>query len=377
MPRSAASRSRRARRRRALLLAAVVAGLAASAVHRSGPSQRTDLPVYRAAADELAEGRDPLLARSSRGWPYIYPATLAVLVMPLRALPLRAAALLWFAVGAGAFVAGAAACRAARGRRGRWGRPESIAVLGVSLPLCSALLRGQVGPLLLGAAGGGLYFLARGRDAAAGALFALAAAIKIVPGLVLLGLLAVRRGRACAAFALALVFWVVLLPAPFLGLRGSFDAAAHCVRVMAVRPLDRPGEVGAGAAAVPVTSPTNQSLTALVARRTRGRTAMLFGAVAGVVLCAVALRARSLFAVCSSLLAVPLVVAPVAWHHHHVVLSPVLLELAERRRFGPLGIHGAGLFLHFLVLPARPLALLGWGTLAVAVSVRDGDAPMG
>ncbi|MCO5168119.1 MAG: glycosyltransferase 87 family protein [Planctomycetes bacterium] len=372
----------RARRGLPWLGALALVALGVDAVYRAGlgPKERTDLPVYLAASERLLEGKDPVGATSARGWPYYYPPTLAVLLVPLVPAPLPLAAGVWFAVGAAALVGGAhAARRAVDGAA--WDRWDALAAALVALPAASALLRGQMGPPLLGLCAGAALLLARGRDAPAGALLALATALKVTPGALLLALPLARRGRAAAAAGGGLVVCLLLLPAPVLGLGGAARACAGAAQVvlgLAAAPghVDVPGD--APQARDPHI-PTNQSLASQAIRRLpegggRAAVVLLLGAAAlapGLVHAARGRLTRAL----ALLLAAPLVAAPVAWHHHHVVLLPALLLLAHTARAGDrparaaLAAFAALSLLHFAVTPLRPYGLLGWGTLGVFVAL--------
>src|SRR5262245_6083867 len=70
---------------------------------------RTDFTGYTAAADALFAGEDPSEARSPRGWRYVYPPLLAILVHPLGGLATEDAAFLWFLLSAVALAAAAVA----------------------------------------------------------------------------------------------------------------------------------------------------------------------------------------------------------------------------------------------------------------------------
>lgn len=386
--------ARTALRRRAGLGVGVVALLAlgASTVYRAGlgPKERTDLPVYLAASARLLESQDPVGAQSSRGWPYYYPPTLAALLVPLVPLPLPVAAAAWFVVGVAACVAGAAAARRVVVTDDRtWDRWDALAVALVAIPAFSALLRGQLGPALLGLCGGAMLLLARGRDVTAGMLLALAASLKVTPGLLLLGLPLARRWRATAAAGAGLALWLVVLPAPFLGADGALRACARAAGVV--------GGLAAAPTRVEVGEvqrldphiPTNQSLASQALRRLpagppRVAVVWLLGALtlgASLPLCARGATSAGL----ALLLAAPLVAAPIAWHHHHVVLLPALLLLAARARDGDraaraaLAAFAALSLLHFAVPALRPLGLLGLGTAVVfaVLAARAWTAPRG
>lgn len=350
---------------RIALRLALLAGLGALAVYRAdGERPHTDLTAYLAGAQRVRAGEDPLGAHNDRGWPYIYPPTLAVFAVPLTYLPLRVAAAIWFLAGALALAWGSRACRAALGRAGDLTRVDYIAWLLVFAPAASSLLRGQVGPLLLGLCGAGILALHQRRDIRAGLLFSLAAAIKITPGLLLVGLVVAGRTRAWLASLAGLVVWLLIVPAPFLGVAGAAKASIHVGRVVVLgairnpRKLEIQHEVQVG---------TNQSLTSQIVRRTFDplQKILVLGLGFGLVGLCLPLVRRHLYHGFALLLAVPLLVAPIAWHHHHILLFAVLLALSVQKRIVPLVVFAAASALHFGFPVLRPCGLLGWGTLVV------------
>ena len=52
-------------------------------IDRGPKYHRTDFTVYQAAAHALKHGEDPYEARNPRGYRYVYPPLLAILLMPL------------------------------------------------------------------------------------------------------------------------------------------------------------------------------------------------------------------------------------------------------------------------------------------------------
>ena len=372
-----------------LLLAVLAsAALLQSTLHRAAPTgtrafARSDLPVYLAGAERVLAGQDPLGATSERGWPYVYPPTLAVLLTPLLDLPPRVAAGLWFGVSLAALVAGMLAFRHALGRRGpfHW-RADGIPIALVFLSLASGLERGQVGPLLLGLAGLAFLALERRRDVLAGVLVALAAAIKVYPALLLVALALARRGRALAAGLTALLVWILLLPAPFLGLKGSAQASTSYAGELVLRFARDPGSPQlTDEHAFEIHINTNQSFTSQVVRRTTGwpRLALLVLIAAGVLaptLAACRHGPSPPSATAWALtLAATLLLSPVAWHHQHVLLWPALYLLALRRE-RRLASWSLALFavlstLHFggKHTLLGDLGLLGLGTLLVGVAL--------
>ncbi len=155
---------------------------------------RTDFTVYTAAATALAEGADPYEARSPRGWRYVYPPFLAVVLAPLTRLPVPDAALVWYALSVAALAAaGVATARTL-------GPPTPWIAAGAALALCApfvgqCLQRGQVTTLLLASQVGALVSLRRGRDVTAGLLLAFGVAVRLTPLLLagMVGIACLRR----------------------------------------------------------------------------------------------------------------------------------------------------------------------------------------
>jgi alpha-1,2-mannosyltransferase/arabinofuranan 3-O-arabinosyltransferase len=322
----------------------LVGWLFASTLHRAGPTEtrsvaRSDLPAYLAAAAVIQDGEDPFGVVSERGWPYVYPPTLAALLVPLVALPQRVSAAIWFMLSFTIMVCGMIAFRRALGRRGafRWvddGWPLTL----VFFPIASCLERGQVGALLLGLVGLGFRFFSQKRNTLCALSVGLAVAIKTTPALLFLVIAGARRGRAFAACVVALAAWLVLAPAPYLGFAGSAKAAYHHTDRMVLRYLHDPGAPNLTEnSSFDVHINTNQSLTSQIVRRTSGtaRQALLLLSVLVILapLFVVLVRGSSPPAETWSLaLAATLLLSPVAWHHHHVLLWPALFVLTQRRR---------------------------------------------
>ena len=342
-----------------------------SAIYRAGPTERTDLPVYLAGAGEVLLGRDPFGAISGRGWPYIYPPTLATLLIPLTPLPQRAAAGVWYLFSLGCLLLGLRALRRALATPGPFLGRELVPLALIALPASSALLRGQVSPLLLGLLGLAWLELEREHELRAGVLVALAAAIKLTPGLVLLGFAADRRWRACVGFALGAFLWLVLVPLPWLGLSGTHAALRDYVPRVILPAAQRPEDPHLGLQPN-LHIGTNQSLTSQALRRLPPAASRPLCALGGglllawtLVLCA---RRRLDLVAWAWLLGLPLLVAPVAWHHYHVLLFPALLLLARAERRRSLALFALLSLIHFVWRPARDLGLLGWGTLWVLIA---------
>src|SRR5687767_9332774 len=133
---------------------------------------RTDFTVYQSAARALAAGEDPYAAESPRGYRYVYPPFLAVLLMPVADWAPEDAAYAFFVVSAAALATAAAALA-------RFPHPSGRAVgaraVLVGLLVCAPFLhpsfqRSQATVLLVALGTGALCALVRGRALLAGFL---------------------------------------------------------------------------------------------------------------------------------------------------------------------------------------------------------------
>jgi hypothetical protein len=201
-------------------------------VDRGPRHHRTDFTVYQAAARALRQGTDPYEARNPRGWRYVYPPLLAVLLMPLATWDAPKAALVFYVISLLAY--GLALGLLARLPRGRGGPALGWGSVAVGAVVClgfahQGFQRGQVTHLLLGLQVAALAALLGRRLLLAGLLLGLAAVLRLTPllpaGAVALGLLAaaLRGGghapwlRYAGGLAAGLLLGFVVLPAVALG----------------------------------------------------------------------------------------------------------------------------------------------------------------
>ncbi|MGE5180229.1 MAG: glycosyltransferase family 87 protein [Bacteroidota bacterium] len=205
----------------ALAALIVVGALGAIGAVSVGKQLRSgnDFPIYWGAARTLAAGGSPYdVASGLHG--YVYPPFLALVLIPVGALPLGVAAWIWFVLSA---AAAALACRVALRlvRRG-WG-PGGLArwALAAWLPLAglaadNAAL-GQANLILLALGVAGSAELLRRRDLRGGGLIGLAAAVKPHLALLLVPGLLRGRWRLAAGSAAALLLAGAVLPLAVVG----------------------------------------------------------------------------------------------------------------------------------------------------------------
>ncbi len=151
-------------------------------IDRGPRFHRTDFTVYQYAARALKAGDDPYEARNPRGYKYVYPPLLAVLLMPLADIDTANAAYVFFVLSAAALA---------------WcvfllARVEAPDRLGLAAPLLATLFfsfgfvlqsfqRGQVTLILLALQVAALVSVMRARYVFAGLLLALAIALRLTP----------------------------------------------------------------------------------------------------------------------------------------------------------------------------------------------------
>jgi hypothetical protein len=166
-----------------------------------------DALVYLAAGERLNDGHEVYsLSPGDRPvelkppyWtvPLLSPPPIAVAMRPFALLPGDAGAYAWWAVCLVALGGTAVALIRAKPIT------TSVAVIVLSIPLAYEIGVGNLNAVVLALLVAGWYFFARGRDAATGALFAAATALKVTPGIMLWWLVTQRRWTGVRAFAVA------------------------------------------------------------------------------------------------------------------------------------------------------------------------------
>jgi hypothetical protein len=146
---------------------------------------------------------------------YVYPPTLADLMVPLTVIPLRRAEIVWQWLNFLALVGTALMLSRMVGMKiFSVGTLAIVAFLLIFRPTSQCYLWGQITILLLFLVVAGLTFYGQGRKVPAALMFALAAAIKITPLIVIVPLIAWRDRKSLRNLALCLIgilgaLWVV------------------------------------------------------------------------------------------------------------------------------------------------------------------------
>jgi Glycosyltransferase family 87 len=203
----------------ALVLAALALVFLGSLLAKAARPQGNDFSVYLSAARALGGGADPYAVAAPQGFS-LYPLTIAALVWPLTWLPATMAQLVWFAMNAGALVAGLWTLdRCWDGDAARWSGGFALRLLAVVLvlfiPFESHLMLGQVYLVVLFCCCRFVAADLRGRPGSAALWLGGAVALKLTPLIFSVPLARARRGRTLALTAAALAGWAVALPALF------------------------------------------------------------------------------------------------------------------------------------------------------------------
>lgn len=195
------------------------------ATHPAG--QMTDFGVYARAAWAVRVGLNPYEVASDRGWHYLYPPPFVLLVLPLAdppagadrfgCLPFAASVVVWYALnaalcGVAVHLFALAAVPDARRFSRRWWYARLIPFDVCLAGLGYTLSRGQVNILVLAMLAAGFLTSMRRQPVRAGLWLAAAAAVKVIPGLLLLYPVSRRRGRELLAMAVGGVLFLGVVP---------------------------------------------------------------------------------------------------------------------------------------------------------------------
>lgn len=302
-----------------------------------------DFNVYYHAAREVLAGRDPYQKSLGDWTPYLYPPLLAELLVPLATLPLPVAAYVWFLISAASMFSAAlmsAQMSAAHGsettqedaaeKEHRVGRGLALraaigggAVIVIFRSVLDTFNLGQVNTVVAALAIAHVYFYARDKKALSAIALILAVSIKLTPVLFLVYHIAKMRLKFAAACIAILAGVTALSFLPFEG--HGLDA----LRIFANRTLKN--EQGYNLA-----DSGNQSLRGAIARMA-GRTidvdaggtesrnpAQPVTLVCGIVLLAgaalAARRARSEVAGAAPFFCCVVLLSPLSWKAHFVIL---------------------------------------------------------
>lgn len=230
----------------ALLAGAVVLGMTTVKRTAFSVQKRGDFAVYARAAWAVRTGGDIREVQSRQGWHYVYPPTLAVLMVPLASppppeppdaltLPLGASVAIWYAINLSLLALAvhllANVLEQATGRmrppgqpRNRaWWRLRLLPLLACIIPAGKTLARGQVNIILLVLICGFIAAALNRRAFRAGVCLAGAICLKVIPAFLLIVPLWRRDLRCLASCAVGLAVIGLLVPVLGLGMQETLD----------------------------------------------------------------------------------------------------------------------------------------------------------
>ncbi|MBX3401267.1 MAG: DUF2029 domain-containing protein [Gemmataceae bacterium] len=218
--------------------------------------RRTDFGVYARAGWAAREGLDPYAIEDDRGWHYCYPPPFAVAMIPLAdpptgaprdfCLPFAVAVAIWYLVGIACtafavdrFARLALPDEPAFSRRWWYARtgPFLVAIGAVG----HTLARGQVNLLVVACVAAAFRALVERRSFAAGLWIGAAAALKAIPGFLVLYFLAKRDVRGLVGVAASLAIGLVVVPTIVWGPREAVELNSRFLHSVL-----QPGATGTG-----------------------------------------------------------------------------------------------------------------------------------
>ena len=209
-------------------------------VDRGLKRHRTDFTVYQAAAQALQRGEDPYEARNPRGYRYVYPPLLAVLLQPVADWEPQNAALVFYVLSVLAIIGAVLLLRRIAGGRELPLIAAAVVCLGFAH---QGFQRGQVTHILLFLQVAALALLITRRFALAGLLLGIGVALRLTPALpafaVGIGLAAgalTRRGihpplRFGGGLAGGMLLGFVIIPVLWLGTERATEVGDRWVQV--------------------------------------------------------------------------------------------------------------------------------------------------
>lgn len=213
----------------------VLTGL--STVYRAAlsTSLHSDFSVYMAAGHAVVSGQDIYTVQNEHGWNYVYPPPFSLLLAPWSALPPVLGAALWYLLELLALLACAWMSMAMAGpdwherdrKRLFW-----FPVLMILILVLASISRCQTSIFMDAFIIGAFFADARGRQTGAGISLALAALLKVFPGVLIVYFIFRRRWQALMSFVATLLLLGMLLPAALLGWQANLHNLSRWVEVV-------------------------------------------------------------------------------------------------------------------------------------------------
>ncbi len=237
----------------------------------------TDFGVYSRAAWAVRAGLNPYDTPDDRGWHYLYPPTFVLLMLPFADppigtdprgyLPYSTSVAIWYALNVLLMfftvhlLAKTALPNALRFSR-RWWYARLIPLDIGLLALGYTLSRGQVNIVVLLCLA--LLLFWRKRSHLAGWCLALACAIKVLPGLLIIWPILTKRWGLLVGLVLGSVVWLFVLPEFVWGARGAVEMNATFLSRVAAPSVTNTGDSTIHKEFSGTTSTDSQALQAIV-----------------------------------------------------------------------------------------------------------------
>ena len=308
-------------------------------VHRAAFSTElnSDFATYRAVGWAVLNGNDIYKVQNSRGWPYVYPPPVAILMTPFAKASAFAGSIVWYLLSVILVVSSVQMCVMMVRVLGLFGRnPFWLYVLSFVMVLPwvgQAAVEGQTTILTLWLLMIALYRSQRGKDISAGTALACAGLLKVFPLALLAYFTWKKRWRLVMATMTALIVVGIALPALVYGWQRNLTywqewVAAVVQPSLGVEVLRPQSKVNDR-----VHSPKNaqnQALRAVLWRLGAEKQARFLTVVVGSVMALAMLvlvrpaRSQQDLLIAAAWLAWIVVIAPVShFHYHMLVLLPM------------------------------------------------------
>ncbi len=323
----------------ALIILPIVLAAGVFFARRPGSDPRiygNDFSVYYFAAREMLEGRDPYQNSIGEWTPYLYTPLVAEIIAPIALLPIQAAAYLWFLISAGAV--GAAAWMLVRLSGDNEPSPvltesfsggfaAAIALIVTARFVIDTFYMGQVNTVVMMLSLAHVYLYSKNRKTTAALMIALAATMKVTPAILVfyhLGRMRFKYSAAC----FALIGLVTLLSFAPLG-GGAVSAARTFVNRTITNgqgfDLKYSGNQSLRGFELRLTGESGQSTSS-----TSGPFTLLVSlALVGAAL-AVSSRGLSELASAAPFFCLAVILSPLSWKDHYVILIPAIGALGLR-----------------------------------------------
>lgn len=310
-----------------------------------------DFSVYYHAAGEVIAGRDPYQRPLGEWTPYIYPPLLAELMFPLALLPMPVAAYIWFLISAGFIVCAAWMLAGLASGAHAYGSTALEKTAGlrrwwqIAIPACAVivLLRfildtfnlGQVNGIVTGLAIAHVWLYARGNRKLSALALVIAVSIKLTPALLIfyhIAKLRVKFAVVCVAL-LGAVTAVSFLPFGVDSVDAFRGFADRTLKNQQGYNLAYAGNQSVrGAVARLQEGPTPPPPSSEASRKPAEPVTIMISFVLLAIAVFTAVRAQNEIAAAAPFFCCMVLLSPLSWKAHYVILLLPVAHLVSRMR---------------------------------------------